>query len=129
MPALSELFERIPDEYRPLTMWFWSGEIRPDEIRRQLDEFKAQGIAGAFICATWGFRDVPYLSPEYLRLVAFTAAEAKKRGLKLWLYDELNWPSGIAGGERSTPRRLICLRSPRESDWSFPSPAWITSWR
>ena len=39
--------------------------------------------------------NTPYLSEEWFKLVAACADEAKKQGMKAWLYDEDRWPSGI----------------------------------
>jgi hypothetical protein len=47
----------------------------------------------------WGSRLKPkYLSPEQLDLAKFAVEEAKKRGMKVWIQDEGNYPSGLAGG-------------------------------
>ena len=55
----------------------------------------------------WGSRPKPkYLSPEQLALAKFAVEEAKKRGMKVWLQDEGNYPSGLAGG-------LIDIEYPR----------------
>ena len=37
-----------------------------------------------------------------MALVAHAAAEARRLGLRLWLYDESDYPSGTAGG-RAAP--------------------------
>jgi hypothetical protein len=39
-----------------------------------------------------------YLSPEHMAQVKFVVQEAKKRGMKLWIQDECDYPSGFAGG-------------------------------
>ena len=48
-----------------------------------------------------GRGDPKYLSPEHMSLVRFAVQEAAKRGMKLWLQDESDYPSGFAGGEVS----------------------------
>ena len=40
----------------------------------------------------------PYGSREWFDCVKFAVEEAKKLGLKAWLYDEDAWPSGNSGG-------------------------------
>ena len=42
--------------------------------------------------------ETKYLSPEYFGFVEFAVEEAKRTGLKVWLYDEGGWPSGSANG-------------------------------
>jgi hypothetical protein len=42
-----------------------------------------------------------YLSPEHMAQVKFVVQEAAKRGMKLWIQDEYDYPSGFAGGKIS----------------------------
>ncbi|HBP37434.1 MAG TPA: hypothetical protein DD640_01590 [Clostridiales bacterium] len=84
--------------YRPSVMWFWNDEIRKDEITFQLEQFLSQGIYDFFIHSMYGLT-LDYLSDEFFDLIRFTVAEAKRLGLKFWIYDEFNWPSGQAGGK------------------------------
>ena len=39
-----------------------------------------------------------YMGEEWLDFVGACLKEAKSRGLKAWLYDEYNWPSGSCRG-------------------------------
>jgi len=77
--------------------WAWNGEMREEEILRQMQEFKDKGIKDFYIFPCSGL-EVEYLSKEYFEKVAFTCKMAAKMGLKVWLYDEFNWPTGMAGG-------------------------------
>lgn len=95
--AYIENFIGAPREYRPATMWFWNDDIREEEITFQLEKFLEQGIYDFFVNAIWG-TTVEYLSLRYFELVKYTVQEAKRLGMKYWIYDEFNWPSGIAGG-------------------------------
>ncbi|MCL2517706.1 MAG: hypothetical protein FWF15_03995 [Oscillospiraceae bacterium] len=93
-----ENFKNPPDEYRPATMWFWTDDLKEDEITFQLKEFKKQGIYDIFVNAVFGI-NVRYLSDEFFGFVKYAVAECKRLGLRYWIYDEFNWPSGNAGGE------------------------------
>ena len=42
-----------------------------------------------------------YLSPEHMDQMKFVVQEAAKRGMKIWLQDESDYPSGFAGGKIS----------------------------
>ena len=77
--------------------WFWNGDMRDDEIKRQIKEMSDKGIRGFFIHPRQGLA-VPYLSKEWFNKVGVAIDEAKKRGLEVWLYDEYPYPSGVSGG-------------------------------
>ncbi|MDZ5441541.1 glycosyl hydrolase [Micromonospora sp. 4G57] len=98
-------FTDPPATDRPHAFWFWNGKLTEDELSRQLDEMKAKGIEEFFIHPRQGLggdfgvtENGYYLSKDYFDKVGFALAEAKRRGMKAWLYDDLNWPSGFAGG-------------------------------
>ena len=98
-------FHNPPATDRPHAFWFWNGKLTEDELSRQLDEMKAKGIEEFFIHPRQGLggefgvtENGYYLSKDYFDKVGFALAEAKRRGMKAWLYDDLNWPSGFAGG-------------------------------
>lgn len=93
-----DLFKNPGDEFRPVSMWFWNDEMRKDEITFQLEEFKKQGMYEVFVNAVWGI-EVEYLSDEYFEYVKYCVDECKRLGMKYWIYDEFNWPSGNAGGK------------------------------
>jgi len=40
-------------------------------------------------------------TPEHMAQMKFTVQEAAKRGMRLWLQDESDYPSGFAGGKIS----------------------------
>ncbi len=91
-------FQKPSAEFRPVTMWFWNDDLRKEEITFQLEQFKQQGVCEVFVNAVWGI-NVDYLSDEYFAYVQHAVAECKRLGLKYWIYDEFNWPSGNAGGK------------------------------
>lgn len=90
-------FADPPGTYRPIPFWFWNGEMEEAEIDRQLREMKEKGVLEAFIHARKGLL-VPYLSETWFDRVGFTLRKAAEYGMRMWLYDEDNWPSGYAGG-------------------------------
>jgi hypothetical protein len=64
-----------------------------------LDQLAANGI---FVVNVSPGRGEPkYLSPEHMAQMKFTVQEAAKRGMRLWLQDESDYPSGFAGGKIS----------------------------
>jgi len=94
---LKGFFESQPD-YRPAAMWFWDDELKEKEITAQLEAFKEQGLNDFFVNHVWGATD-EYLGDRYFEIIKYTVEETKRLGLSFWIYDEFNWPSGIAGGQ------------------------------
>lgn len=76
--------------------WFWNGVQEEDGIIHQLNEIADSGCKGFALHSRQG-NQIPYLSPRWLDIVEFTCKEARKRNLKIWLYDEDGFPSGNAG--------------------------------
>jgi len=95
--ALLSAFADPPAGYRSAPLWVWNDLMTREEIERQLEEFKARGIGGAFIHPRPGLI-TPYLSEEWFSLCAYAVEAGKGLGLKIWLYDENSYPSGFAGG-------------------------------
>ena len=90
-------FKTPPREYGAIRWLTNGGEITQARIVAELDEALANGVF--VVNLGWGSRLKPkYLSPEQLALAKFAVEEAKKRGMKVWLQDEGNYPSGLAGG-------------------------------
>ncbi|KRF16865.1 glycosylhydrolase-like jelly roll fold domain-containing protein [Nocardioides sp. Soil796] len=98
-------FAEPPSTSRPHAFWFWNGELTEAELDRQLDEMQANGVEEFFIHPRQGLggefgvtENDYYLSTDYFDKVEHVVEQAADRGMKAWLYDDLNWPSGFAGG-------------------------------
>lgn len=83
--------------YRGIPFWSWNGNLEPQEIRRQIREFKKAGLGGFFMHGRVGLI-TPYLSPRWMECVKDSIDEANKVGMHAWLYDENGFPSGGANG-------------------------------
>lgn len=100
------------DEYRPAVMWFWNDSIDEEEIRRQIGQFTERRIYQFFIHPLSGLEE-SYLSERFFELLGAAIRCAQEKGMKYWIYDEYNWPSGMAGGQllRKYPQyRMLVLR-------------------
>ena len=73
---------------------------RPTEaaVRATVARVDAQG-AGAFLVYARSGLEIEYMGEDWLRAVAWFCDEAARRGLRVWLYDEFNWPSGSCKGK------------------------------
>src|SRR5918998_1640506 len=88
-------FQSPPREYGILPFWFLNGELDPEEMRRQLREFRDKGMPGIILHGRYGL-EMPYIGATYLDRIKLAVKEAQALGLKTWIYDEMNWPSGTA---------------------------------
>lgn len=117
-----ENFRTPPPKYGILPFWFLNGALDPDEMRRQLREFRDKGLPGIILHGRFGL-SLPYLGPDYRDRIKLAVEEAERLGLTTWIYDEMNWPSGTADGrvvrERPdlTQRYLECLSFPIRGPW------------
>ena len=101
-------FINSDENYRPVTMWWWNDELCEEEITEQLEGFKSKGVNEFFVNHVWGAKD-EYLGERFFEVVKHTVKEAKRLGMKYWIYDEFNWPSGSCKG-----------RVPRENpEWAY----------
>jgi hypothetical protein len=83
--------------FRAAPFWSWNDDLKIEELRRQVGEFKKAGLGGHFMHSRPGLI-TPYLGRKWMDCVRATIEESKKVGLDPWLYDEDCWPSGDVGG-------------------------------
>ena len=83
--------------FRGAPFWSWNDKLEKKEIIRQIRDFKKVGLGGFFMHSRVGLI-TPYMGKEWMDIVKVSVAEAKKLGMKAYLYDEDRWPSGFAGG-------------------------------
>lgn len=95
---IKQNFKKPGNLYKPVPFWFWNYYLDDGIIKFQIDRMKEKGLPGFFIHARHGL-NVPYLSEEWFHKCLIALEEAEKLGMKAWIYDEDNWPSGTSGGE------------------------------
>jgi len=79
---------KVPSrEYTPIPFWFLNGDLRHEEIRRQLRDFRDHGIYGVVTHPRIGLpKRIPYLSKtffSYMRTAVETAAELRDKMIEL----------------------------------------------
>ncbi|MCL5745476.1 MAG: hypothetical protein M1541_16390 [Acidobacteria bacterium] len=94
---LEQEFASPPAEYRGKPFWSWNGDLKQEELIRQIHVLKDMGMGGFFMHSRTGLK-TEYLGNEWFRLINASADEAARLGIEAWLYDEDRWPSGSAGG-------------------------------
>lgn len=84
-------------EWRSAPFWALNGDLKPEEIRRQIRGFQECGMGGFYLHARTGLK-THYLSEKWFECIDAAVDEAKKLAMKAWLYDEDRFPSGFGGG-------------------------------
>jgi len=103
VPSIREAaanFKSPPREYGAIQPFAsWNGPNAKDRMARIVQDLDRLAANGIFVFNMSPGRGEPkYLSPEHMDEVKFVVQEARKRGMKLWLQDESDYPSGFAGG-------------------------------
>ena len=115
---LYEIFKNPGAEWRGKPFWSWNGELREDEVRRQINVMQEMGLGGYFMHSRAGLI-TEYLGDEWFDLINAGADEGESIGMEAWLYDEDRWPSGSAGGmvtedPRFHMKSLVLCEQPRD---------------
>ncbi len=106
VPSLRDVaadFKAPPHEYgaiQPFTSWNGPNAAeRRERIVQDLDRLAANNV---FVVNVSPGRGEPlYLTPEHMNQMKFVVEQAAKRGMRIWLQDESDYPSGFAGGKIS----------------------------
>ncbi|WP_395018237.1 glycosyl hydrolase [Robinsoniella peoriensis] len=85
---------------RTAPLWVWNDTMTDCQIDHALDELKSHGFGGAIVHPRPGMV-ITYLSAEWFEQWGYALDAAKKRGMKLYIYDENSYPSGFGGGHVS----------------------------
>ena len=83
-------------EYKSIPFWSWNDNLKPEHLRKQINEMNEAGIGGFFMHARGGLT-TEYMGEDWMNCIGECVDEAKKLGMHAWAYDENGWPSGFAG--------------------------------
>lgn len=95
---LRQYFEQPSMEYRTVPFWSWNDDLQQEELDRQVQGFKEQGMGGFMMHVREGL-ETPYLHEEFMERIQQTVETAKREGMYAWLYDEDRYSSGMGGGQ------------------------------
>jgi len=100
------VFAAPPADARPMMRWWWFGSaVDREELARDLRTMKAGGIGGVEIQPVYplelddpqtGFQNLPFLSPEFLKMVGFAANTGHDLGMRVSITLGSGWPYGGA---------------------------------
>ena len=110
---------------------------KPDEqaVRETLEAYKAVGINQYLIYARSGL-ELEYMGEEWLQLCEWFCKHARRLDMKIWLYDEYNWPSGSCKGrvpaenpDFESRQYAVYKNADGTFDWKvFHSPGWVDNY-
>lgn len=102
--TLRDAFLHPPEDARIMMRWWWFGPaVTKAQLQREMELMKAGGIGGFEVQPVYplalddpdrGFCNLPFLGPEFLEHLRFTAETAKKLGLRFDLTLGSGWPYG-----------------------------------
>ncbi|MDR0864097.1 MAG: hypothetical protein LBO74_04080, partial [Candidatus Symbiothrix sp.] len=100
--ALREAFQNPDNQYKPMPLLWLNGQMTTSGIEERLRDAKQlSGFGGvAPLPVSWGdARTEPtYLSDEYFDRYGDMLRFSEKQGTEVILYDDIDYPSGTAGG-------------------------------
>ncbi len=107
MPNVAEVkqtWKTPSSEYGPEPYFGLNGAVTIESLAHDLDTAKSIGFHAVTVQAGNGMA-TPYLTPEYFAFFKQFAEEARKRDMRIWIVDDLGYPSGFAGGliSKQTP--------------------------
>lgn len=94
---LKNQFYNPPAKFTFAPFWFLNHELTDEELKWQINEMNANGVKGFIMHARHGLI-TEYMSEEWMDRIETCIKEADKLGMKAYLYDENNWPSGPVDG-------------------------------
>jgi hypothetical protein len=106
---LAAQFTSPPESAKPQTWWHWmSGNITKEGITADLEAMKHVGINGVEVFnVSEGIPDgpAPYMSPQWLELFRFAAAEADRLAMQICFHNCAGWSS--SGGPWVKPEHAM----------------------
>lgn len=95
----------VPQTAKPWTYWWWmASAVDTNNVAKELARYRDAGLGGVHIIPIYGAKGwesntIPYLSPQWLDMLAFTVAEANRLGLGVDMTTGSGW---CFGGPRVT---------------------------
>lgn len=111
---LKGLFTNPSAEYRSVPFWSWNDDLQQEELDRQVEGFKQQGMGGFMMHVREGL-ETPYLGEEFFERIRETVQTAKREGMYAWLYDEDRYSSGMGEGLFRSLAEMMFV--PKPSRW------------
>jgi uncharacterized protein YjdB len=86
-------------ESRPMIYWYWTGTVTQKVVDTQMAEMRDKGIYEAVLFPYGGDQMKPaYFTEAWFDIVEHVLLEAQRTHMRIWLFNDSNFPSGKAGG-------------------------------
>src|SRR3990170_2468498 len=85
---------------KPWTRWWWEGSgVNAKDLTRSMQLYQQAGLGGLEITPIYGVKGyekqfIPYLSAQWMEMLAHTLKEAKRPGLGIDMATGTGWPFG-----------------------------------
>lgn len=125
---LARDFKNPPFMLKSWPLWHMNGKLTTEEITKQLRASREQsGFAGVAVLPVTA-TEPKYLTEEYFARYGDILETCKQLGMKVVFYDDINFPSGSAGGlmARQFPDDTTCRLDNSETNITGPG-AWETA--
>lgn len=94
-----EAFVDPAGDTRPMVYWYWTGNVTPAVVDAQMAELRDKGINEAVLFPYGGDKMQPaFFTEAWFDIVEHVLREAERTGMRIWLFNDSNFPSGKAGG-------------------------------
>ncbi|MDR2757199.1 MAG: hypothetical protein LBC20_15995 [Planctomycetaceae bacterium] len=104
-----------------MPLWHMNGLLTSELIQEFFEKGKASGFAGYTILPMTATQPT-FLSEEYFKLFGEILETARKNDMKIVFYDDINFPSGSAGGRMATVFPEDTLKRLDKIEWEFQGP-------
>lgn len=121
---LAAQFQNPPREWAPIPWWTWDGDMNLAEMERQIVEIAATGVRGFYIFGLSGLK-MEYLGEDWMERVRWAVKRGVELGLEPWIYDDFDWPTGLAK-DRVIQRQELRQRAAFAATQRVKGPARIT---
>jgi len=103
--SVKENFKTPPNQYKPMPFWHINDSMTTEGIRRQMEDANDVGFTGVTLLPlaerspSKPGTTPKYLSPDYFARFQDVLDVAEKLDMEVILYDDNDYPSGMAGGK------------------------------
>jgi hypothetical protein len=115
-------FPQPPGPYRAWPLYWLNAPLEPDELRRQIQAMRDPCGFGGFAPLTLRTARPDYLTEEYFARYGLMLEMAEKLGLKVIFYDDINFPTGTAGGRLAKQYPDSTLKNLRKVEKEITGP-------
>jgi hypothetical protein len=95
--GMKEVFSHPDKEYRPLPLWHLNGHLTPEIIEEQMTRAVRESGFGGFCLLPVRSTTPTYLTGEYFERYGQMLQTARRLGMKIVFYDDIDFPTGSAG--------------------------------